>query len=597
MINSKWLVLCDFSVFSRLDDSVEYIVPGEWVTCVPSFFNKDQVIFIDEEIYDDSEIKRQHEEVSSLYVNILELLCEQLNTIHNVNYSCRGWEIIIGPWLKLYIDVLYFRWKILENVIDNGLEGVFIVDEFFLDEDIPSSRKNFVDKVTSQRWNQVVMSMMASAIIKEKGLNIKLIQCGAASCDVSTSDYSERLILKWVAAQIRSWIRGGQKKILEFFSVRFSNEKSILINTPYINIFHQAILALSLRRSAVFYFRKSYVCEEIKIEHDKRICLVEMNAGFECVFSAFVVRLIYYCFPGFYLEGWSGMRAKVNEMRFPKRVSLIYCGSNPDNDDCFRAYIAEQIDYGAKLIISQHGGIYGVSTVPLKGEFVEHRISDLWISWGWSSNKYECVVPGVNIKLLSAPKVSFSRMGRLLLALPAISDSRVRLINKVPHDIVARHVELLSSLDYSIREEVSIRPKPGQVNSKYVREIVSGYLVSRDSTIYHALNKSRLIVCTSYSTTMFESLGINFPTIIILSGYESMFREESEPYMNDLIEAGVLYTDISKAAQKINMIWGDVEAWWMSCHVQSARERFCSRFSSRNEFGIKYLAELIDGKK
>ena len=37
-------------------------------------------------------------------------LCKELNLVNNIDYSNKEWEILLEPWLNLYLETNYFRW-------------------------------------------------------------------------------------------------------------------------------------------------------------------------------------------------------------------------------------------------------------------------------------------------------------------------------------------------------------------------------------------------------------------------------------------------------------------------------------------------------
>ena len=86
-------------------------------------------------------------------------------------------------------------------------------------------------------------------------------------------------------------------------------------------------------------------------------------------------------------EEWKELNRLSNKLKLPKKTDIIYVGSGIITDECLRLYVSRQVGLGGKFIISQHGGVYGHSLIQEKTEFVEHRVSDKWISWGWSGKK------------------------------------------------------------------------------------------------------------------------------------------------------------------------------------------------------------------
>ena len=48
--------------------------------------------------------------VEGLYVKILYQLTEYLNVYHKTTYPLEYWELIVGPWLRWFTNVVYIRW-------------------------------------------------------------------------------------------------------------------------------------------------------------------------------------------------------------------------------------------------------------------------------------------------------------------------------------------------------------------------------------------------------------------------------------------------------------------------------------------------------
>ena len=55
---------------------------------------------------------------SDVYERLLAALGEALNSIHHVNHGPRYWRIVLGPWLKYYLPVVYDRYACLRTALD-----------------------------------------------------------------------------------------------------------------------------------------------------------------------------------------------------------------------------------------------------------------------------------------------------------------------------------------------------------------------------------------------------------------------------------------------------------------------------------------------
>ena len=66
--------------------------------------------------------------LQGLYEELLVELAVKLNTIHGGNHSVRYWRIIVGPWLGYFIQMLFDRWAMLQQVVrDNDISGAYVL--------------------------------------------------------------------------------------------------------------------------------------------------------------------------------------------------------------------------------------------------------------------------------------------------------------------------------------------------------------------------------------------------------------------------------------------------------------------------------------
>ena len=70
-------------------------------------------------------------------------------------------------------------------------------------------------------------------------------------------------------------------------------------------------------------------------------------------------------------------------------------------------------------------------------------------------------------------------------------------------------------------------------------------------------------------------------------------RESALPYYELLIDAGIIHLTAESAALKVNEVWDDVDAWWSSCQVQSAKNIFCGQYAKLSTNPIENLKNTI----
>ena len=56
---------------------------------------------------------------NEIYQNIIKDLSIQLNLLHSVNLSLRSWRIILGYWLKRFIELCYQKNYLINEIFEN----------------------------------------------------------------------------------------------------------------------------------------------------------------------------------------------------------------------------------------------------------------------------------------------------------------------------------------------------------------------------------------------------------------------------------------------------------------------------------------------
>ena len=96
--------------------------------------------------------------LTTVYEEYLQSLSSKLNHIHNYNYSYRYWRIVLGPWLRSFIDVVFDRYtSIVEATVFPGISSTLIMD--YKEEDwAPKDYYQFYKNFTTDKWNHIIYS-------------------------------------------------------------------------------------------------------------------------------------------------------------------------------------------------------------------------------------------------------------------------------------------------------------------------------------------------------------------------------------------------------------------------------------------------------
>jgi len=161
----------------------------------------------------------------------------------------------------------------------------------------------------------------------------------------------------------------------------------------------------------------------------------------------------------------------------------------------------------------------------------------------------------------------------------------------------------LNNLKKIIIGDVNIRlDQSGGARGWDVARVISvfGYSANIDQStknIQALLAESKLCVCTHNATVFLETLALNFPTIIFWEPSHYEIRPDAVPFFKLLVDAEILFYTPEEAAKKVNTVAHNVDEWWFSHQVQSARKKFCERYAATSSDWAHEWGEFLLGAK
>ena len=387
-------------------------------------------------VQNEKEILEYNEQSENIYVNILSELTVLLNTKNNEKLSSKSWEIVIGPWLKFWIDCITIRYFIIKQIKSADFKNINCLCDKnnSLSFTPPNSRDSFsVDVNSSLKWNQLIFSFIVDALMPDDSRVKKIEPSKIIQEKLKVPDLKKKSIIRKISVQF-----------LERLTLLFNFNNAIIINNPYIGAVGYLKLIIKLKKIPFLYNCRKFISNKKSIL--KRNFKLKKN-GSESTLESIIKDLIPHQIPKCYLEDWDLLNDELSKINLPKSSLVIYTCSGVPSDEVFRLYIARKHMFGTKYCISQHGGVYGTMVVPPKAEFVEHRVADKWFSWGWQKKGFENVVPGLNLKNCTTSYVSKRSDGNLLISLPTLRYCPVRIVYNNHKEITSQIGKLISDLN------------------------------------------------------------------------------------------------------------------------------------------------------
>jgi len=507
--------------------------------------------------------------LNGLYERYLVEMTKQLNEIHNVEHSVRYWRIIIGPWLCYFIQAFYDRYFSISAVI-NSKKDVHtwlprLEPEFYIPQDFYSFRQYIIEDGYNHYLYGRIIEALGEIPYEIKDLDIEL----TATRRTFTSMGGAKLAAKNFLASMMRMVPSGLNKVVFVSS--------------YLHPRDVARLQMSLGQIPCPVMPLVTI-GDIAIDLDLRIKL-KLNSG-ESQFEQILDGILFEQMPAVYLEGFAGLNLKALSI-FPRRPKLIFTANGLIAQEGFKFWAAAQVEQGARLVATTHGGVYGTAGWSTN-EAHEIAVSDKYFSWGWDDKDNKKIIPmpsgqleGLKPKIKPDPKggilwiaISFTRFSCQMLSIPMagqtldyLKDQETFAQSVLPevHGLLTKRV---FPVDFGWNEEL-----------RWADTDPSLKVYHGKKDMYQQLNESRLCIGTYNSTTDLETLSRNFPTVIFFTPKHWELRESAKPFFDELRRVGIYHESPQSAAAKVNEVYKDPMAWWNSPDVQEARKNFCHRFA------------------
>ncbi len=522
--------------------------------------------------------------LQGLYEQLLVELAERLNAIHGVNYSVRYWRIIVGPWFGWFIQVLFDRWIMLQQVVrDNDISGVQVI-KHKQGEYVPNDMADFIRLSTGESWNELIYGQ----ILAWMRTSVKLIEpsksIAVAKKKTQTLSFISRL--KRNLIKVASHISG----------VLCRNDEYFFIST-YLPIKQHLILQLKLGQIPKLWQSATVPTAPIDFSMRQWELTTQENSA---DFSSLVRTLISKHIPIAYMEGYQNVGTLAENLPWPKRPNAIFTSISWSADDVFKVWAAGKVEYGIPLVIGQHGGNYGMALWNFNEDH-QVAIADQFLTWGWINPKNE-KVKAVGNFLGFGRKMFADKAGKGLLVEMTMPQNSYHMYS-VPvaagqwQSYFEDQCQFVEALPVELRDQLIVRLFPhnwGHSQTQRWQDHFPALQLDYGAQLMTCLmSKARLYISTYNATTYLESLSLNFPTIVFWNPKHWELRDSAIPYFEKLKSVGIFHETPESAAKHMVAVWDDVAAWWESAEVQSARLEFCKHYAHLPEQPLDIMEKLF----
>lgn len=510
-----------------------------------------------------------------VYKTVISNLSRQMDRMHQSRFGERGWNIILGDWLRVYIDGLYDKYTRMKYAAE------YYPDLFLKKSNIwyiPRGRYLSDSEILQlQLYNDVYdIIYLGNTIVNSKNEQYEVMEDIPMEPEKNEESHGFR-----------------KQSVKAIKRLVYRKDVTLYLNVPYLNLSRTTLELLSRGRIRRLVFPHMNIPSN-GISMDKRKMLKrDMDYGDE------FINLVYDCF-------WRHLPMECVEdfqdyYRVYKRSDLkaktkIVDSNTVYGSFLFKIFAADSINHGGKLEIVQHGGNYCVEKYIGLWEF---EIADKYYTWG---NGFIAKNRG-NMFAMPTPKTlsvrKRKRQNILFVGyaiLPYVAIFRNFYSMKMEELYEAEDFFFQELLQKS-RKALKVRCYPvdpwwGRKES--LREKFTWMQFDDNLSYYTSMSEAQLVVTSIISTTCMESINCNIPTIIFCSEDFFVPDENAVEILNELRRVKVLLDNPKDAADLINNNLEFIDAWWNVSERKAAVGRFRKMYASRGRFPkLKWIREMM----
>lgn len=554
---------------------------GSWIYFSKNYFNKDENKLCNYYLkYSKKEIQKNYDYLISLNERVLNQLSKSLNRIHSKNEPIEYWRILIGPWLKNFLQVSYDKWNLITKVSNKFKNISYHEYVVKYNDDISNDTNDFSFLSAHDIWN----SSLISKILK---YNSKIFNLGKVRLRYDSNDGYQSSVIK---------INFIKKLLFSFLRLFKSLTKVLLYNT-YLGLANELKIYLSIKQFPYFSLKINTLKKNIILSKRKVMFNIKANNKFEKFLEKTIVDYIPKCF----VELLSEYEKKSIKI-YPSNAKICISSVAQHGDELFKFFIANNIK-NLNFIILQHG-IMGLYLFDYN-VYTEVKNSHFFLSWGWK-NKNKKIIPFYFSKKLTLKK---NKNGKILIILYAFSRhsqrTRPSLLQDNNFQLINDQLELIKSV-LSINEDIInhivIRLPHLVTMREYYRTIIKknfpNLKFDEDNT-NDSFNNSKLVITTFMGTAFLESIYLNIPTIGVWRKEDVLFNSHAEKGIKELQKNQIIVDNLKDFKNIISNIYKEPSKWWNKNEniVNSFKDKFCKCSNNINADLAAFINNIINNKK
>jgi putative transferase (TIGR04331 family) len=504
------------------------------------------------------DIEQDGPTIDALCEVLLVDLAESLNRIHGVEESLRYWRMVLAPWIRETVLLLYVRAKTLAGVLTGFPDAVLPRLGSPLDIPTPKDHYEAAELYHTPKLRHVVYQQVYDAV--RSGWSMARTRHVSSS----TSSLSERgatLAPLGPATRVTHLMVLGANwrpidRVLLYLGSRLLPQSRVLRRPIFSQDVQQDV------RSVITVDRLSLSLGQI---------------------ASLIPRLLPICF----LEGWNHLHGSAAP--FASRRSMLVTNAGLRRSAEIRVIAAELQRRGSPVVVVQEGGGFGDKLIK-NLESLDLVLADHFIKWGSLSAEAGTSLGVMNSR--GIPRRGSNNGDVLVILGPTYAAPKdLGSVGRIPTsgylDIID---DFTAHLSPRTRSHVVVRAKStleGGSRKDRVSQtrVVNGDAVIRVSDnaepVGRPVGRARLSIVTYNQSLAPLLLSVGRPTLLLWNDHYSPVPAVVEPLMERLRLAKVWFGSGDECAAHVEEIFDDVERWWHQTIVQEAVRAYQDAFGRR----------------
>ena len=535
------------------------------------------------------------------YEKLIIKLAEVLNELHDLNWSLKAWKILIGPWFKRYLGIIYERNETI-NILYNSYNLRSCALKNFSMADLQFNDFNeFSKSYQNEDFNNIIYGYILKKIDKEKKINFRELNFKNYK---NVEEYKKNSSFKNI---LRNFFR---LRNFNFFIPNFFTKNNYYFHSIYLkNKFELIKLNLKLKNFPYVRLLDLKVKDEKKFDKTLRNKFFEklkkkLDIKNEDTYESLIVDLIYHMFPRCYLENFEDndkYSQQVFQLHSPK---IIVDSVSYHKDELFKFWLARKIQKDSKLILLQHGGNY--ENFKIKGDYLHHEldVADKYLSWGWKKEFYNVVSMPCQIAFKKKNNKKDKSIVNLILRpirFYLLDVSTDNAPNRSGETYINDVIKIANSMNKDKKLKIFLHPSSSDVHGiergfqlkTYLKKKITNKKIEFFLGKFERhVNDTDFNIFTYLGTPYNQAMSSNIPCLLYNNETYQPLNEDYKHVYRSMLESKLMHGNTTSLTNHINTINYSFNDWWNQSSTIKSKNLFCDNFAN-SSYNLDILKKNI----